>query len=554
MCLAGELRMRDEHRWLLALGLSMAILFGWQALMAPQAPVAPAGVPAADQDSAGASGASSPAARQAAAAQGTAASLPTNVTAPSPAATTASRRFAAIAVTSPEMALTVSGNVVVAWTQVGYRADLNNGDAWLDICAGQPAPCLEFGFVDRGAPDHVEALGDPVDGVRALWRTERGALTAELRLAPDHRALLAFGSEGDVAGVRFQPYVRLAYRPPLERTSYVFAGLRVHRGGELESLKLDDLEPSHQWQGRFDWLMWDRKYFGRAVFPPAQDITVHVERRGEDETATASLLLTPAARTLGPEPLPALEFMVFGGPKDLSLLKRVGGGLFEAIDYGWTGFVARPMLALLHVFHALVGNYGWAIVLLTVVIKFALYPLTKKSYRSMAAMSKLRPKMEELQQKFKKDPQRLNQEMLNLYRSEKVNPLGGCLPMLVQIPIFFALYNVLLISIELRHAPWGLWVVDLSAPDTLTTLHLFGLDLAIRVLPLVMGATMLLQQKLMPAQVDPMQQKIFMLMPIMFTFISYAFPSGLVLYWITNNVVSIAQQWWIQRQMREASV
>jgi YidC/Oxa1 family membrane protein insertase len=211
------------------------------------------------------------------------------------------------------------------------------------------------------------------------------------------------------------------------------------------------------------------------------------------------------------------------------------------VDYGFLWWIAVPLFKLLDLLHALVRNWGVAIVLLTLLIKLALYPLSAASYRSMANMRKVAPEMKRLQERYADDRQKLSQEMMNLYKKERINPLGGCLPMLLQMPVFLALYWVLYESVELRQADFLLWIDDLSALDPYF------------VLPLLMGATMYFQQTLNPPPPDPTQARVLKLMPVMFTGLFLFFPAGLVLYWLTNNVLSIAQQWWITRQIEGAS-
>ena len=205
------------------------------------------------------------------------------------------------------------------------------------------------------------------------------------------------------------------------------------------------------------------------------------------------------------------------------------------VDYGFLTVISAPLFWLLSWFHRLTGNWGWAIILLTVLIKAVFYPLSAKSYQSMAHMRKMQPKMKALKERFGDDRQKLNQAMMELYKTEKINPLGGCLPILIQIPVFLALYWVLLESVEMRQAPWVLWIKDLSAQDPYY------------ILPIIMGASMFVQQKLNPQPLDPIQQKVFMILPFMFTAMFLFFPAGLVLYWTVNNVLSIAQQWRITR-------
>lgn len=239
-----------------------------------------------------------------------------------------------------------------------------------------------------------------------------------------------------------------------------------------------------------------------------------------------------------------LNVHYYFGPKSPQYLNAAPGDLSAAIDYGWFDFIAKPLLKLLHFFYDYVGNYGIAIILLTILIKIIFWPLSHKSYKSMEQMKKLQPQLSKLREKHKGDRQKMNEEMMQLYKTYKVNPAGGCLPMLVQIPVFFGLYQALLHSIELRHAAFityipfthVIWLADLSAKDPFY------------ITPIIMGATMFLQQRMTPAPGDPTQAKIMLLMPVIFTFMFLNFPSGLVVYWLVNNVISIAQQWWMLRK------
>lgn len=243
-------------------------------------------------------------------------------------------------------------------------------------------------------------------------------------------------------------------------------------------------------------------------------------------------------------------YTLYFGPKKLKVLKTCGHDLAEAVNFGWFDFLAKPMLWMLNFLHQFLGNYGFSIILLTILIKMVFWPITQKGMKSMKNMQKLQPKIAKLKERFKDDPTKMNQEMMALYKTYKVNPLGGCLPMLIQIPFFFALYRVLMAAIELRHAPFMLWITDLSAPDRL----MIGFDIpylhGIPVLTLLMGASMYLQQKMTPTTADPSQAKIMQFLPIVFTFMFLNFASGLVLYWFVNNLLSILQQYLINRQVK----
>jgi YidC/Oxa1 family membrane protein insertase len=247
-------------------------------------------------------------------------------------------------------------------------------------------------------------------------------------------------------------------------------------------------------------------------------------------------LISPG-RVVGAGERTTFSTQLFIGPKLQDEMKAVAPGLELTVDYGLLTVLAQPVFWLLKTLHGFVGNWGWAIIFVTMLIKLAFYKLSETSYRSMARMRKLTPRLQSLKERFGDDRQKLNQAMMELYKKEKINPLGGCLPILVQIPVFIALYWVLLESVELRQAPFMLWITDMSAPDPYF------------ILPLIMGATMLIQQKLNPAPMDPIQAKVMMALPIVFTVFFAFFPSGLVLYWVVNNTLSIAQQWAITRRI-----
>jgi YidC/Oxa1 family membrane protein insertase len=244
-------------------------------------------------------------------------------------------------------------------------------------------------------------------------------------------------------------------------------------------------------------------------------------------------------------PLPAiapgatatLEAKLFVGPQEEKMLESLAPGLELVKDYGWLTILAKPLYWLLDKLHSFLQNWGWSIVALVLLLKIAFYWLNAKAYASMAKMKAVNPKIMEMRERLKDNPQQMQQEMMRIYREEKVNPMGGCFPIMVQIPVFIALYWVLLSSVEMRNAPWALWIHDLSSPDPYF------------ILPIFMTLTTLLQTALNPAPPDPMQAKMMWIMPLVFSVMFFFFPSGLVLYWITNNILSIAQQWIINTRM-----
>ena len=282
------------------------------------------------------------------------------------------------------------------------------------------------------------------------------------------------------------------------------------------------------------WLAMIQHYFLASWVPPRDRELRYYSRFDNGEYVLGQ---SSSWQTAEPGETVSFENRLFAGPKEQSRLDAVAEGLELTVDYGWLTIISKPLFIALSWIHGVVGNWGWSIILLTLSIKLVFYKLSETSYRSMARMRKLQPEMQKLRERYSEDRQQMNQELMQLYKKEKVNPLGGCLPILIQIPVFIALYWVLLESVELRQAPWILWIRDLSVRDPFY------------VLPLLMGASMFLQQKLNPAPMDPIQQKIMMGLPFVFTIFFMFFPAGLVLYWVTNNSLSILQQWFITRQI-----
>ena len=316
--------------------------------------------------------------------------------------------------------------------------------------------------------------------------------------------------------------------------SYSFTGAASLVKEEIDEVDVDDLkEGSVAYGSDVSWTSFQTKYFLSVVVPGAGS-SERIEARSKGD-AIENLVESPLI-TLQAGERKQLNYLIFIGPKDSEQLKAAGHNLDKVVHFGFFNILAQPLFLVLTFFYGYFKNYGVAIILLTVLIKILFWPLTHKSYSSMKAMQKLQPEMQKLREKHGSDKERLNKEMMELYKTHRVNPLGGCLPMLVQIPVFFALYKVLLDSIALRHAPFAFWLTDLSAKDPYY------------ITPLLMGASMFVQQKMTPTTADPMQAKIFMMMPIIFTFLFLNFPSGLVIYWLVNNLLTIVQQYFIHRK------
>ncbi|GAB5453043.1 MAG: membrane protein insertase YidC [Halioglobus sp.] len=329
----------------------------------------------------------------------------------------------------------------------------------------------------------------------------------------------------DTAAMGMQPFLGVATTQPDDRfTKFTF----------------DDLaDESFKAQLPGGWIAMIQHYFLSAWIPGQEQTHSYSARRTGSGFNIAEFTSPPLVLDPGKSGKTGAQF--YAGPKDQYRLKEISAYLDLSVDYGWLWWIAQPLFWLLTKIHALVGNWGVAIILLTVLIKAAFFRLSAASYRSMANMRRVQPKLVELREQYADDKQKQSQAMMELYKKEKINPMGGCLPILVQMPVFIGLYWMLMESVELRHAPFFLWIEDLSVMDPYF------------VLPLLMGASMWFMQKLNPPPPDPMQAKIMQWLPIMFTFFFLWFPSGLVLYWLVNNLLSIAQQWVITRQIENAA-
>jgi YidC/Oxa1 family membrane protein insertase len=331
---------------------------------------------------------------------------------------------------------------------------------------------------------------------------------------------------------------------------YAFQGPAALIDGRLEEVKTAKIKESDKRSGVIAWTAFEDHYFATALIPEnAAKATVRLAV-GPNEVVETTY--EDPADPVAPKTERTYRYRLYFGPKSLQGLRQVGSGFDRLVDFGWFDIIAKPLLYVMNAIHRVIPNYGIAIILITIIVKGLFWPLSTKSYKSMSQMKRLQPKMAEIREKYKHDKKMMNQEMMNLYKLYKVNPMGGCLPMVLQIPVFFAFYKMLLQSIELRHAPFFLWIDDLSAPDRLfhfsMKIPLMAPPYGIPVMTLIMGASMFLQQKMSPPPGDPAQAKMMMFMPIFFTFMFINFPSGLVLYWLVNNILSMAQQYYIQKR------
>ena len=333
--------------------------------------------------------------------------------------------------------------------------------------------------------------------------------------------------------------------------AYGFEGPSALINDSLEEVDVDDIADQNTYPGSLKWVALQDRYFMTSIIPAqAEEATMRLYVK--DGNLLEAQYLNPVS-DIRPGTQHTYQYALFFGPRSTKILEEAGHDLSKALNFGFFDIIAKPCVWLMNLLYGVIPNYGIAIIILTLLIKIVLWPLGSKSYKSMAEMKKIQPLMKEIRAKHKDDKKKMNEEVMSLYRTYKINPLGGCLPMVVQLPVFFALYRMLYQAIELRHAPFFLWIDDLSAPDRLFQFPIDHIPFmeppyGIPVLTLIMGASMLLQQKMSPPMGDPTQAKMMMFMPVIFTVIFINFSSGLVLYWLVNNLLSIAQQYYIQKK------
>lgn len=366
-----------------------------------------------------------------------------------------------------------------------------------------------------------------------------------------HRGSYLIDVEYELTNSGQEPLSAYAYfqltrdgKPPegANRMMSTFTGPAFYtEAGKYQKVQFEDIAKNKaKLPGKADngWVALVQHYFVSAWLPGGHGEREFYAREAGKDLYSAGVIVPFG--TVAPGNNGKLTVPLYAGPQDQNKLAEIAVGLDSVVDYGWLTIIAAPIFLVLKWLNSFIGNWGWSIIVLTILLKAAFFPLSAASYKSMAKMRVLTPKLQKLKETYADDRQRMNVEMMDLYKKEKVNPLGGCLPILVQIPVFIALYWVLLGTVEMRGAPWLGWIADLSEKDPYF------------ILPLVMGVTMLVQTKLNPTPPDPMQAKIMTIMPIVFTGMFLFFPAGLVLYWTVNNLLSIAQQWQVNR-MIEAS-
>lgn len=399
---------------------------------------------------------------------------------------------------------------------------------------GKHAPVFKNSYGDYfqissfpGSPKSYELKETP-DKKEVIFHFEQGSIFSTRTFTIEKGYLIKYSEEFSNIG---DTSVQLPYSAQIgpdlgegfEKKSYIFEGPLAYDDKKVRSKNPQKVKEPYIIEKAL-WMGYTSKYFAFIKLNEKPvDASIKPFNGSAVISETENLLLNPSSKL-------EKTYDIFIGPKEYELLKSFDKYLEKSIDFGIFSFIAIPMLKIMNIFYGIVKNYGLAIILLTILIKIITYPLTLKSMTSMKKMKDLQPKMTEIREKFKGDAAKMNAAMVELYKKHGANPMGGCLPMIIQIPIFFALYKSLLVSIELKGAPFLFWITDLSDKDPFY------------VTPILMGVTMFIQQKMTPAMGDSMQQKIFLFMPLIFTFMFLNFPAGLVIYWLTNNILTIIQQ------------
>lgn len=566
----------DNRNLIMAIALSMLILIVYQVYFIPDAP------PPQQEGYAGQ----------------TVEGLPAT---PSASELQASLSTAPLAATAPRIAIKgdkIEGSISLASGRIDDVKLLDYGETSLDDVnrvallrksGGDDSYFTEIGFLDGNS--------QPLVSKSTLWQADGDTLTPDTPITLSHAAdgmvyrltysmddgyLITINASvennsGDVKEVRH--FARMLRNKPSVSDFFISyegpLGVFVEDVKEQVSYKTildkDYRTERFQSEGIKGWIGITDKFWLAALIPHEQQDVLfsfnRVQANNRNGQPTQVDLITGGAAIADGTSL-SREFSIFAGPKDVDVLNFYNDSqgierLDHAIDWGWFPFLTKPFFHALNWLNDKLGNFGLAILALTIVVKLAFFPLANKSYKSMAKMRELSPKIQELRERFSDDKQRQQQEMMQLYRTEKVNPAAGCLPVLLQIPVFFALYKVLFIDLAMRHAPFYGWITDLGQSDPTSILNLFGLlpystaffpdFLNLGLWPLFMGITMFVQMSLNPPPPDPVQAKVFKFMPLFFTFLLATFPAGLVIYWTWNNILSIIQQWFIMQSVKRAS-
>jgi YidC/Oxa1 family membrane protein insertase len=414
---------------------------------------------------------------------------------------------------------------------------------------GGPFPNHKSAFVARPGPRTLDGGNE----LQLVLESEQGGVKL-VKTYTFHRGDYTIGLKHDVvnnSGAPINPslYMQLVRdgSKPQHKASFfafdpvsTFTGPAVYTDADkfhkIDFEKIEKGKVEHAAKANDGWIAMIQHYFVSAFVPP-ENAPREIFTKKIDTNLYAVGNILPLG-TVAPGATVSMDAKLYSGPEESARLEKVAPGFDLVKDYGYFTIIAKPIFWLMDQIHKVLGNWGWTIIVLTILIKLAFFPLSAASYRSMAKMKTVTPKMQAIRERYKSDPAKMNQAMMELYKTEKINPLGGCLPIVVQIPVFIALYWVLLASVEMRNAPWIGWIHDLASPDPWY------------ILPVVMAASMFIQTKLNPTPPDPIQAKVMMFMPIIFSVMFFFFPAGLVLYWVVNNIMSIAQQWVITRKIQ----
>jgi len=491
------------------------------------------------------------------------AAVPTQQTLPDTAAAT--RQLISVETDVFHLQIDPLGADIVKVSLPGYPASLDTPDVPLVLVDPRNAYVGQSGLIGPNGTDKK--------GVRPLFQADQLSFdmgsSSELNVDLHHtqadgtkiRKTYRFkqgdyliGLEYEVTNAADTPWVGGLFtqikrdgQEPSSQSSNLM-GMQPFVGGATRSdqefykkLEFEDLEEAAYKLSRPDGYMAMVQHYFVSAWVPVGDTDVTYQARKLRNQDVYLFGFTTPAISIPPGETGVLAASFYSGPKDQYRLQEIAEGLDLVVDYGFLWWMAQPLFWMLTVIHGMVGNWGIAIIGLTMIVKLLLYPLSAASFRSMAKMRKLQPEMMRLKERYGDDQQKFSQEMMNLYKKEGANPLGGCFPILLQMPVFLALYWTLMESVELRQAPFFLWIEDLSAMDPYF------------ILPILMGISMYLTQRMQPEPPDPVQARVFKFMPIMFTFFFLWFPSGLVLYWLVNNILSIMQQWYVTRQIEKSS-
>ncbi len=432
------------------------------------------------------------------------------------------------------------GAIIEAQT-IKYRESIKPGSGPVAVLErnGEHAIYVNSGLIGQGVPNFhvVSKKEDQGDAILTLGASLADGRSWIRTITLKHGSYVLDVNDRITHGSGLEMYRQVVEINPDQKKSRMrqYKGPLGLMNDKLKEVSFKDLDKSSpvRYSAEGGWIGIMNRYFIAALVGDKK-IKYRYYFKGNGSTYQAGFLEN--ARMVGNDAV--FHSRTYIGPKSTPVMKTLHAGLERSVDYGWFAIIAKPLHDLLLWFHGMISNFGLCIILLVVCIKLLFFWPTKKSYESMAAMRKLQPEMKRMRDLYGDDRQKMSQEMMALYKKNKVNPLGGCLPIVIQIPVFFALYKTLLVSIELRQAPFFGWIHDLSVMDPYY------------VLPVLMGASMLVQQQLNPAPPDPMQAKIMKFLPVIFTFMFLFFPSGLVVYWLVNNILAIAQQWYVMHKMK----